>query len=346
MNQTKTSMLIVDDEIYIQEILKSTMEDVGFECTTVGTAEAAEAELASRNYALVFCDVIMPGKSGIELLRTIREKYPQIIVVMITAVDTASSAMETIRLGAYDYIVKPFNLELVTNTAHRAMEKLRLEAANREYQAYLQQVADDRAAETRRLFYSMTQVLIGLLELKEPFKAGYLKRIAEMSRYVARELKMTEDGVRKVYLAALLHDIGMISVEDMLLTKRGALTEQEASQIHDHTSVAESVLKPILGDDEVLKYIRHHHERYDGTGYPDSLRGNIIPLGARIISVVAAFVAMQWNRPYRKALSSEEAIAELLRCSHSQFDHNVVTVFASLYDRVFRSMDNSLMGLP
>ncbi len=346
MNPNKTSLLIVDDEIYIQEILKSTLEEAGFECTAVGSAESAEAELAIKNYSIVFCDVVMPGKSGVDFLRSIRARYPQMIVVMITALDTASSAMETIRMGAYDYIVKPFNLELVISVANRAKDKLRLEASNREYQAYLQQVADDRAAETRRLFYSMTQVLIGLLELKEPFKAGYLKRIAEMSRYVARELKMTEDGVRKVYLAALLHDIGMISVEDMLLTKRGTLTDKETDHIREHTSVAESVLKPILTDDEVLKYIRHHHERYDGTGYPDGLRGNIIPLGARIISVVAAFVAMQWSRPYRKALSPEEAIAELQRCTPSQFDHNVVTVFASLYDRIFRTMDNSQMGQP
>ena len=192
----------------------------------------------------------------------------------------------------------------------------------------------------------MTQVLIGLLDLKTPFKAGQLKEIAEMSRYVARELKMTEDGVRKVYLAAMLHDVGMMSVEDMLLAKQGVLTDDERHQIREHATLAESVLKPIVDDEEVLKYIRHHHERYDGSGYPDSLRGNIIPLGARIIAVVEAYVAMTHDRPYRKALTAQDALAELLRCAGSQFDHQVVTVFAQLHEQVFQNMDKSPMGRP
>ncbi len=346
MSQTKPSVLIVDDEIYIQEILRSTLEEAGFQCVAAGDTEAAEAQLARQRFDITFLDIRMPGKPGLSLLQHIKDKYADTVVVMVTALDSASQAIETIHMGAYDYIVKPFNLEQVLVAANRALEKRRLEASRREYQAYLEQVAEERAAETRRLFYSMTQVLIALLELKAPFKTGQLKNIAEMSRYVARELKMTEDGVRKVYLAALLHDVGMMSIEDMLLMKQEALTEQELRKIHDHTAVAESVLRPIVNDDEVLKYIRHHHERYDGSGYPDGLRGTIIPLGARIIAVAEAFAAMTQDRPYRKALNEEEAMEELLRGSNTQFDHQVVTVFTRLYDQIFRNMDKSTMGRP
>jgi putative two-component system response regulator len=346
MNRPKANILIVDDEIYIREILTTTLGDAGFDCVSAGDAGTALEEMAVRVFDLAFIDIRMPVMSGKELLQIMHQKYPDTVVVVITAVDEAGTAIEMIHLGAYDYIVKPFNLDQVMISVNRALEKRRLEAANREYQRYLEEVAEERSAETRRLFYSMTQVLIGLLELKTPFKPGHLKIVAEMSRHVARELKMTDDGVRKVYLAALLHDIGMISVEEMLLAKPSSLTAEEATRVKEHTAVTETVLKPILTDEEVMKYIRHHHERFDGTGYPDGLKGNIIPLGARIISVVEAFVAMTGGRPYRPAMSSANALSELRRCANTQFDEQVVTVFSALQQQVFRNMDQSFPGQP
>jgi len=344
MNKDKGQVLVVDDEVYIQEILKSTLEDSGFECVTVGSAEAALTALASQSFDIAFTDIRMPGKQGTELLQEIKAAYPEVIVLMITALDSAGMAIESMRLGAYDYIVKPFNLDQVLVSANRALDKRRLENANREYQRYLLQVADERAAETRRLFYSMTQVFIHLLDLKIPFNEGHSLRVAEKSRYVARELRMTEDGVRKVYLAALLHDVGMILVEDMLLHKEGILTADEFHHLQERISLADEVLRPILDDEEVLKYIRHNRERYDGSGYPGHLKGNIIPLGARVISVVEAFDAITVGRPYRLPRSPQEAIKELVRCAQTQFDPQVVTVFADLYERIFKSLDHITTG--
>ncbi len=342
----KAHVLVIDDEIYIQEIICATLEEDGYECVAAASVDAALEQLAAQPFDVVFTDIKMPGRSGTELLGIIKSKYPDIVVVMITAVDTAQMAIETVRMGAYDYIVKPFHLDQVLVAADRALEKKRLEGASREYQKYLEQTAEERSAETRRLFYSMTQVLIRLLEIKAPFSVGHPARVAEMARYVARELKMTEDGIRKVYLAALLHDIGMIAVEGMVLAKQGSLTPEEHRQIQEHTALAQDVLKPIMDDEEVLKYIRHHHERYDGTGYPDGLKGKIIPLGARIIAAVEAFEAMTQNRPYRRALTPEQAINELYRCADSQFDRQVVTVFAELYDRVFRNFSDYTLSQP
>jgi putative two-component system response regulator len=335
MNKSRGRVLIVDDEIYIQEILKATLSDNGFECFAADNAESALNALASQAFDLAFTDIRMPGKTGTELLRDIKSVYPHVIVIMITAIDNAGTAVESIRMGAYDYIVKPFNLDQVLISAERALDKFRLENANREYQKYLEQMAEDRAAETRRLFYSMTQVFIRLLDMKAPFNEGHALRVAEKSRYIARELRMTEDGVRKVYLAALLHDVGLILVEDMLLNKQGALTPDEQRHFQERVSRVDEVLKPVLDDEEVLKYIRHYHERYDGTGYPAHLKGNLIPLGARVISVAEAFDAIISGRPYRLPRSPQEAIKELARCAQSQFDPQVVTIFADLYDRVF-----------
>jgi putative two-component system response regulator len=346
MDKNKGQVLVVDDELYIQEILKSTLEDAGFECVAVSNADAALSALASQSFDMAFADIRMPGKQGTELLQDIKATYPEVIVVMITALDSAGTAIESMRLGAYDYIVKPFNLDQVLAAAQRATDKRRLENVNREYQKYLLQVADERAAETRRLFYSMTQVFIHLLDLKAPFNEGHSLRVAEKARYVARELRMTDDGVRKVYLAALLHDVGMILVEDMLLVKQGNLTADEQRHIQERTSLATEVLKPILDDEEILKCIRHHRERYDGSGYPDHLKGNLIPLGARIIAVVETFDAITIGRPYRLPRSPEDAIKELTRCSQTQFDPQVVTVFADLHERIFRNLSPYTIGMP
>jgi response regulator RpfG family c-di-GMP phosphodiesterase len=346
MSKKNGQVLIVDDELYIQEILKSSLSDAGYDCVAVGSAEAALTALTSQEFDIAFTDIRMPGKPGTELLQEIKAAYPEVIVLMITAIDNAGTAIESMRLGAYDYIVKPFNLDQVLISANRALDKRRLENANRDYQKYLQQIADERSAETRRLFYSMTQVFVHLLDLKTPFNEGHSRRVAEKSRYIARELRMTDDGVRKVYLAALLHDVGTILVEDMLLNKEGALTTDELRQIQEKSALADEVLRPILDDEEVLKSIRHNRERYDGSGYPGGLKGNLIPLGARVISVVEAFDAITIGRPYRLPRSPEEAIQELVRCTQTQFDPQVVTVFTDLYERIFKNISHLSIGIP
>jgi putative two-component system response regulator len=345
-NNKKGQILIVDDELYIQEILKSTLDDAGYDCVAVGSAEQAIDALADHEFDIVFSDLRMPGKQGIELLQEIKAAYPDVVVVMITAVDNANTAIESMRLGAYDYIIKPFNLDQVLISANRALDKGRLENSNREYHKYLLQVADERSAETRRLFYSMTQVFIQLLDRKIPFSEGHSVRVAEKARYVAHELRMTEDGVRKVYLAALLHDVGMILVEDVLLNKQGSLTPDELRHIQERSAMADELLRLIMDDEEVLKSIRHNKERYDGTGYPGHLKGNLIPLGARVIAVAEAFDAITMGRPYRLPRSPQDALSELARCASSQFDPQVVSVFVDLYEKVFRNLNKPESDTP
>jgi putative two-component system response regulator len=346
MSKSKAQVLVIDDEADIREVLRTILEDAGYKCTVAASVDEALAELAAQPYDLAFADIRMPGKPVAALLKEINRSHPGTVVIMITALNTAETAIETIRAGAFDYIVKPFSLSQVLVAADRAMEKKRLEQANREFTNYLEQMAEDRAAQTNRMFYSMTQVLIRLLELKTPFDVGHSVNVAEIARHVAHELKMTKDGVRKVHLAALLHDVGMITIENLLLQKRGSLTTEEYRKIQEHSALAEIVLKPILEDEEVLKYIRHHHERYDGAGYPDGLKGNIIPLGARIISVAEAFDAMTRSRPYRKALSAEMALAELQRCADSQFDPQVVAIFGQLFEQIAHDLQPTMPGKP
>jgi len=346
MSKNNAQILVVDNEVNVQKILKSTLEAAGYDCVAVGDAESALTVLASQNFDIALLDVRMSGKPGVELLQDIKKGYPEVVVLMISAIDNTGTAIESMRLGAYDYIVKPFNPDQVLISINRALDKRRLENTNRDYQKYMQRIAEESSAETRRLFYSITQVFVHLLDLKTPFNEGHSRRVAEKSRYVARELRMTDEGVRKVYLAALLHDVGTILVEDMLLNKESALTADELRHIHEKSSLADEVLRPILDDEEVLKFIRHKRERYDGTGYPGGLKGNLIPLGARVIAVVEAFDAITSGRPYRLPRSPEEALEELQRCTLTQFDPQVVTVFADLYERIFRNINQFSIGIP
>ncbi len=339
MNKNKSSVLIIDNEIYVQELLRATFQGEGYVCEVTGDFEGAISKLAARDFDLAFVDLRVPGNSAMNLLGEIKARRPGTVTVVVTALDDAAVAVEAMRAGAFDYIVKPFNLERVLSSASQALEKRETDAASREYQRYLEQRSEDHDSQTRRLFDSMAAVLATLLEQKPLFKGGYLTTIAEMSRQVAREFKMTEDGARKVYVAALLHDLGMIGLEDMLLVKPGALSAEEQLKIREHIALTEALLKPILGDDEIMKYIRHHHEWYDGTGYPDGLRGRIIPLGARIIAVTDAFAAMTRGRPYKEALTADEAIFRLQQYANTHFDQNVVSVFAATIAPFFRNLD-------
>ena len=165
MVKEKGTILVVDDEVYIREILKSTLEDAGYECVTVESAEAAITALEAQEFDIAFTDIRMPGKQGIELLQEIKAGYPDVVVIMITAIDNANTAIESMRLGAYDYIIKPFNLDQVLVSANRALDKRRLENANREYQKYLQQIADE-------LMLSAKTISTGVMETAAPAKIG------------------------------------------------------------------------------------------------------------------------------------------------------------------------------
>jgi response regulator RpfG family c-di-GMP phosphodiesterase len=334
MPKSKIQILIVDDEPDICDLLKSYLQEAGFDCTIAGCVDKALEILAVRDFDLALADIRMPGKPVADLLAEIKRSHPATLVIMVTAVNNLDDAIQTIRMGAFDYIVKPFQLQEVMAAIDRAMEKKRLDQANQDFLKYFEEMAGDRAVHANRLFYSITQILVRILELRLPLDTGHSANVAEIARHIAYELKLTPDGIRKVHLAALLHDVGMIPIEDMLLQKQGSLTPDEYRQVQEHPALSESVLKPILDDAEVLKFIRHHHERFDGTGYPDRLKGNIIPLGARIIAVAEAFDAMIRRRPYRQALSPTQAFEELQKCAESQFDPVVVAAFAHIMDQV------------
>lgn len=327
MTEKQKTILIVDDEEAIVRLLHQKLSGEGYRCEEAGSAEQALDKLRSNAVALVLLDIKMPGKSGTELLPEIRTSYPDTAVIMATAITDTSTAIQCMKEGAYDYITKPFNLDEVVLSVDRALEKRRLELENRDYQQHLEQKVEEQAKKIRASFLSAITALAYALEAKDKYTSGHSQRVAEVSVAIAKELGMLQGSIDKIRLAGLVHDIGKIGVKESILNKVGKLTDEEYQHIKSHCEAGEHILIPIVEDEEILKAVRHHHERYDGRGYPDGLSGEQIPLGARILAVADAYDAMISERPYREAMSAEATCTEIECGKGTQFDSKVVDAF-------------------
>jgi len=269
----------------------------------------------------------MPGKSGVELLPEIKTSYPDVAVIMATAISDANVAIRCMKQGAYDYITKPFNLDEVTLSVARALGKRRLELDNRDYQQHLEQKVEAQARRIRTSFISAVSALVYALEAKDRYTSGHSQRVADMSVATAKELGLPQDSIEKIRLAGLIHDIGKIGVRESILSKSSGLTEEEFQNVRYHPEIGEHILTPIVDDEEILMMVRHHHERYDGAGYPGGLKAESIPLGARILAVADTYDAMTSERPYREAMNVDTTCAEIEHSKGTQFDPEVADAF-------------------
>jgi putative two-component system response regulator len=333
MTRKQGAILIVDDEEMIRRLLTARLSPEGYHCQQAGNAAQALQKLKSDSIELVILDIKMPGKSGAELLPVIKAKYPDTAVIMATAISDASTAINCMKAGAYDYITKPFNLDEVSLSVNRALEKRRLELENRDYQQHLEQKVEEQSKKIRAAFFNAVTALAYALEAKDVYTSGHSQRVTEISVAIAEEMGLSRKDVERIRLAGLVHDIGKIGVREEVLNKPGSLSEEEYKHVRLHSETGERILIPIVDDEEIIKAVRHHHERYDGWGYPDGLRGEQIPRMARIIAVADTFDAMTSERSYRQAMTKEEACAEIERCSGSQFDPAVAEAFLKVWQR-------------
>jgi putative two-component system response regulator len=327
MAEKEEEILIVDDEETIRNLLRQALSGEGYHCEEADGAGQAMDRLKSRAVALVLLDIKMPGKWGTELLPELKASYPDTAVIMATAVTDIHIAIQCMKQGAYDYVTKPFNLDEVLLSVDRALERRRLELENRDYQQHLEQKVEEQANRIRASFLSAITALAYALEAKDKYTSGHSQRVAGISVAIAKELGMPKDIIDKIRLAGLVHDIGKIGVRESVLNKPGRLTDEEHQHIKSHCEIGEHILTPIVEDEEILKAVRHHHERYDGRGYPDGLSGEQIPLGARILAVADTYDAMTSERPYRKAMSAVTTYTEIERSKGTQFDPKVVDAF-------------------
>lgn len=325
--------LVVDDDPQVREALVRTVQSLGLSCLATPSADAALALLAERGeVAVLISDIRMPGTDGVALLEEVRRRYPDVAVIMLSAVADVQIAVDCLKLGALDYIAKPMVIGEVQARVTKALEKRELTLQNRYYQRHLEGEVRRQRTRIEELFLEGAQTLAHALEAKDAYTRGHSKRVREYAVRTAVLLGHTGDFLDNIRLGAELHDIGKIGTREAVLNKPGGLTPDEFRHVAEHTVLGERILAPLARDRPVVLHIaRSHHERVDGDGFPDGLRGEAIPVEARIVSVVDAFDAMTTNRAYRESLGPAEAFDELGRCAGLQFDPVVVDAFRTAF---------------
>jgi response regulator RpfG family c-di-GMP phosphodiesterase len=333
----KPTILIVDDEPMIRDLLLSTLQSESDLCLTGRNADEGLQLAKDNNVDLAILDIMMPGRSGIELLADLKQYDPDISVIMITAVSDMDTAMDCIHLGAEDYILKPFNIERVHITVRNALEKRRLIQENRDYQNHLElkvheQTEQIRAAMAKlNIAYDDTlTALVRALDAREKETGSHSERVMLYSLLLADRLGITGEAKEIIAKGSLLHDIGKVGVIDAILLKPGKLDDQEWVQMRRHPQIGYDILSGISFLKGAADFIFCHHERFDGTGYPRGLKGEQIPIGSKIFTMVDTLDAMTSDRPYRKALTFATVQEEIKRCTHTQFDPELADVFLSI----------------
>ena len=320
-------ILVVDDLASIRKIVYRKLMSEGYSCQEAPDGETALEILAGEEFDLVLLDVSMPGKSGVDVLSEIITRYPDISVIMVTSRDDAETVIETMKIGACDYIIKPVNLAELPIRVRKALDRRKLILENKEYRLHLEDKVKEQTEKIHNAFLNSITSLAFALEARDKYTSGHSQRVSKIALLICRRLGLRQDYVEKVTLAGLVHDIGKIGIKEAILMKRDQLTEEEYSHIMAHSVIGEHILRPAIDDQEILKIVRHHHEKYNGTGYPDGLSRQQIPLGARILAVADIYDAMTSDRPYRKAMSPVAAIDELKKQTRHMFDPVVVDAF-------------------
>lgn len=323
--------LVVDDEPRIRGALVRLLEAVGYDCEQADSASAALVALEAEAFPLVLSDIRMPGMDGMGLLREIRQRWPDIAVLMLTAVQEVETAVACLQSGAFDYLPKPFQVDEVRARVAQALDKRRLILENRQYQERLAEMVQQQALRIEELFLEGVQTLVHALEAKDAYTKGHSARVAAYAGMTATAMGLPDWDIQLIELGAELHDIGKIGVREEVLRKPGRLTDDEYRHIMQHTVIGARILEPLLKHaPQALAIVRSHHERLDGLGLPDGLKGEQIPLHARLVAVADAFDAMTTGRPYRPPRSVAHAFEELNRGVGTQWAKDIVAAFTSV----------------
>jgi putative nucleotidyltransferase with HDIG domain len=312
------TLLIVDDEEAIRNAVRKYLIQQGYEVAVAATGEEALAILQRQKITGLLLDVNLPGANGIDLVPRIMELEPTIALLMLTAVNDATSAALCMQRGALDYLIKPIDLAHLGRAIRRALERRHtLLRAHRTSRALEEEVAP-RLAERRleqasqeRISVATLEALVNALEAKDPFLRGHSARVADLSASVAAHLGRPDEEVESVRTAGRLHDIGKLGIREEILNKVGPLTDEEYDHVKQHVLVGCQILAPLVHLQEVITYVRSHHERWDGFGYPDRLAGEAIPLGARVIGAVEIFDALTTARPYQEKMTPDVAVERM-----------------------------------
>lgn len=333
VENVRSRILIVDDEAEITAILTDLFAGT-HDCTTAGSAEEALGRLQNNEFELVVSDITMPGMSGLDMIPHVKSMSPNTVVVMISGMQTVESAIGALRLGAFDYVMKPFDLRQVEAVVKRALEHQDLIVAKQRYEDHLEELVEQRTAELDNALNSLEdayrstlKALTAALETRDLETHGHSERVVTYSLRLGKEYGLDKRRMKALEFGSLLHDIGKIGVPDLILRKPAKLTEEEWVLMKEHPLHGQQILRGIEFLEGAARVVAQHHEKWNGSGYPLGLCGEEIDLCARIFSVADAFDAMTSDRVYRKGKSYEAAATELDEWAGRQFDPLVVEAF-------------------
>jgi len=329
MDAGSTKVLIVDDEPWVCRLLEDVLTSDGFSCTTAADGKAAIQCLEASHFDVALLDLTMPMISGMDVLKFISARGLPTRAICMTGVPSNDWREAVRQAGAFDVIPKPFEVQELSKTIRRAAEGRRgagaapARAPASEVDARLQYAADAEGARDSRLHHTLVELagaLVRAVEAKDPYTRKHSEHVAFYAQQLARHIAVPENTVEAIRIAALLHDIGKIAVPDSVLTKPGRLSRREFLLVRQHSEVGAAILEHISSMKTEATLVRHHHERWDGKGYPHGLAGEDIPLGSRILNIADSMDAMLMSRTYKPSYPVEHMVDELMGCAASQFD--------------------------
>ena len=344
-------ILVVDDEAHVRSMIGATLERHGYDVQLATSGRDAFEALEQNTFDLVLTDIVMQDGNGITLLERIHAQHPNLPVVMVTAIHDISVAIDTMRRGAYDYLLKPFEPEQLLGTVARALNHRRALEETENYHQSLEEMVRARTEMLRHAMedlehsYDVTLEALGdALDLKDSETEGHSKRVTAYAIALARAMGIPPDEMKIIARGAFLHDVGKMAIPDEILRKPGQLDPHERELMREHCARGYQMLRKIPFLAGAAEIVFCHQEHFDGTGYPNGLRGREIPVGARIFAIADALDAITSDRPYRQASDFDFARKEILRCSGTQFDPAVVEVFLKIPNELWQELRSEISG--
>jgi putative two-component system response regulator len=343
-------VLVVDDDSTTRLMLKRILERAGYKCTEAPDAAAALGLAATQEYALVTCDIRMPGGSGLDLVRDLRESHPEIAVVMISAMDDPATAAVACDLGAYGYVVKPFEVNEILIAAANALRRRHLEQENRAHRRHLERLVSERTADLTSTIERLSRAELALrqsqeeairrlafaAEFRDPATGAHIDRMSRTCEILALAAGIDPQRAELIRIASPMHDVGKIGVSDEILRKPGKLTEEEMDEMRKHPFIGSEILAG--SDSELLmlggQIALTHHERWDGSGYPNGLVREQIPFEGRIVAIADVFDALTSERSYKPAFEVDQAVAIMTEERGTHFDPDLLDMFLAMVDEV------------
>jgi putative two-component system response regulator len=319
-----TKILIVDDEEDVRLLLEQILEKKGYTCVLAVDAGEARGCLKEHDCDLVLCDINMPGESGLELIRDVSAKQRDVAVVMVTGIDDPVVAESVFEVGVFDYVAKPIRRNRILRSVANALRRRELEIANRAYREDLERMVAERTSQLKEALDGIIHAIASTVEIRDPYTAGHQLRVAGLAFAIAREMGFSKAQAEGVRVAGTIHDLGKISVPAEILSRPGLLTEMEFEIIKTHPQAGYDILKDMKFPWPLARIVLQHHERMDGSGYPQGLSGENTLMEARILAVADVVEAMASHRPYRPALGIDVALKKISKNKGVLYDPEVV----------------------